>query len=700
MPRPRAATANNAITVHVIFQAHLDPIWLWPWQSGLDALLATCRSACDRLDANPDIFFTRGEAWTYWQIEQVDPALFKRIAKHVAAGRWEIVGGWWIQPDCNFPSGDGLRRQMQIGKEYFLDRFGTFPKIGYNVDSFGHAATLPTLMQEAGQNRYVMMRPQEHEMPLPARLFRWQECKGKPEVITFRIAGGYTTGGSGDVSLDHVRKSITELPAGIGHTMCFMGIGDHGGGPTEKMIGWCRENRNAIEGCRLEFSTVSRFFDAVAKQAKLLPVVTGELQYHAIGCYAVGHAVKRGVRQGEQLLLQAEVALKHDPKPDKADAQRLHDAWRDICFHQFHDTIGGTCIPSAYTQAYAQIGRAHAVADEILQHSLRRQMAALPDDPLQRLVFFNASDAAFDDYLEVEPWMDWGQWKPDGQLLDERGKTVAYQIMDSEAVVNGLGRLLLRLTAKPGQLRVLRLTSGAAKSSGPAGDAVQPLTGAPMLGLHLYQDPSDTWSHGIDRYTQTPTATAAWNPPALADSGPLMACLIQKGRIGHSLLEIEYRFYQDKSRYDALLRVQWMESEKILKLTLPLPAGGVRRYDGIPGGELERPLGGRESPLANRTLIHLADGRRLGVVCPEVYALDCTPALLRLSLLRSPLMAHHEPAPARDLRTTVADHGTHDFRFRFFFGPKVNGKLLDEQALAWQRPLLYADLTRGMPTKM
>jgi alpha-mannosidase len=154
------------ISVHVIFNAHLDPVWVWPWQSGLDAALATCRSACDRLDANPDVVFSRGEAWVYQQIEDLDPALFARIRRHVEAGRWEIVGGWWIQPDCNLPNGFAFERQIALGLDYFREKFGTAPRIAYNVDSFGHSAALPGLMRAAGQDRYVMMRPQHHEMNL------------------------------------------------------------------------------------------------------------------------------------------------------------------------------------------------------------------------------------------------------------------------------------------------------------------------------------------------------------------------------------------------------------------------------------------------------------------------------------------------------------------------------------------------------
>ncbi|MCY3021874.1 MAG: alpha-mannosidase, partial [Planctomycetota bacterium] len=296
-------------TIHLIFNAHLDPIWLWPWQGGLDAALATCRSACDRLDANKNLYFSRNEAWVYAQIEQVDPELFQRIRRHVKSGHWSIVGGWWIQPDCNLPSAFAMKHQIELGKKYFTGRFGVFPRTAYNVDSFGHAAYLPELMSAAGQTRYVMMRPQEHEMALPARLFRWRGYEGGPEVVTFRIAGSYCTG---QLTLDHIRNATTQLPPGVEHTMCCLGVGDHGGGPTEAQIAWCRKHQTALEGWRLEFSTADRFFDAIAGQVQSLPVVTGELQHHAIGCYTVQRQVKVGVRRAEHLLRQAEIVRAHD----------------------------------------------------------------------------------------------------------------------------------------------------------------------------------------------------------------------------------------------------------------------------------------------------------------------------------------------------------------------------------------------------
>jgi hypothetical protein len=368
---------------------------------------------------------------------------------------------------------------------------------------------------------------------------------------------------------------------------------------------------------------------------------------------------------------------------------------------------------------FAQLGRANAVADELLQYSLRRQLNSLSDDPLQRVVFFNASDSAFDDYIEVHPWIGWAKWKPEWQLLDEHDEAVPFQLTSSEELTTGAGRVLLRLRCDPGQLRMLRMkTSGghapeieaatiataqtisldaaAVKLS----DATLSFSGRDMAlpRLELIDDGSDTWSHGIDRYPDGVAMLAQWDSTTVIDSGPLMACLVQRGHIGDSPLRAEYRVYKNQAMVELLLRVQWTALHKLLKLTFALPGGAASRYDGISGGQLQRPLDGRESPIRDRTLIELSDGGRVGVVCPDVYALDCTPQRLRLTLLRSPLMSHHDPYRGPFERGRIADQGEHDFRIRIFHGPDLSGDQLDAHALAIQRPPLWADLTRGMPS--
>ncbi|HEY3283277.1 MAG TPA: glycoside hydrolase family 38 C-terminal domain-containing protein [Armatimonadota bacterium] len=702
------------VTVHLIFNAHIDPIWLWPWTSGLDETLATCRSACDLLDDHPDFIFTRGEAWGYREVERADPDLFARIREHIRAGRWEVVGGWWIQPDCNQPSGFGLERQIGLGKQYCLERFGAFPEVAYNVDSFGHAAGLPDLMSAAGQRFYVMMRPQEHEMSLPSRVFRWRGHDGGSEVTTFRIAGGY---GAWDPSLNHVRASLRALPEGVEHTMCFLGVGDHGGGATEKQILWCREHADALDDARLVFSSPRRFFKAIEAQIPSLPLVTGELQHHAVGCYSVAHAMKSQLRRAEHLLRQAEVTRSLLPS-DRELAASLETAWERACFHQFHDTLGGTSIPSAYRQVSDDLGYAASAAQDLTQHGLRVLAASLPEGTCQRLVLLNASDAPYDGYVEAEPWLEYHSWGADWRLLGPEGDPVPVQRMDAETLTGGASRLLFRASLAPGEVAAFRIDRQGGPTPVPEGvtvgcdEAATPegvrlcLGAAPSMGfpgvpslplprLHLIPDHTDNWSHSVDRYPQGPADSPQWGAPCLLDQGPLMASFLQTGTLGRSELSAEWRVYAGDPYVELLLRVLWLERLRLLKLVVPLPFEAANRRDGVLGGSLERHLQGKECPVRDWMLLS-GGSSAAGLVCPDVYGADATPWQVRLTLLRAPMMTDHDPGPVRKPRVTYADQGEHTFRFRFFAAPSLSPDLLESHALMLHRPLATADLTRGM----
>jgi alpha-mannosidase len=705
------------ITVHLVLNAHIDPVWLWPWQAGADEVLATCRSACDRLDANPDAIFTRGEAWAYDIVERIEPALLARIRAHIDAGRWEIVGGWWVQPDCNLPSALGLQRQIDAGRAYFESRFGAFPRVAYNVDSFGHASALPTLMRRNGQDRYVMMRPQEHELALPARLFRWRGEAGGPEVTTFRIARAYSTRA---VSAEHIEAALVALPDGVSHTMAFIGVGDHGGGPTEAQIAWCRERAEAFSGCRLVFSSPSRFFDAVAAEGAELPLVTGELQHHAVGCYSVTRQVKLAVRRAEEALGQAEIMTAVDPRPDPGTGERLAAAWRAVAFNQFHDTLGGAAIPSAYRQAEDQLGAAAACADEISQIALRRMLADLPDEPRQRIALYNASDLPFDGHIVIAPWTE-ARWRPHWRLLDELGEVIGHQPIGQEAATAFPRRILLRLSAAPRALRLLRLDRSdepppqgdrraprpanrgeiGGLESAQAGLAFDPAAtmrfGETLITprLQLFDDPTDTWSHGVDRLGDRLIADAHWTAPQLIDDGPLMRSAIQTGAIGDSTLAAEWRLYEGEPIVELLLTVHWRARRQILKLVLP--GEFTSRVDGVMGGALTRALDGRERPLQDFTWLSGPKESPIGVVCPDVFAMDGQAGAARLTMLRSPLMAHHDPAQADAFpRAVLSDQGVHRFRFEFATFRRLSPDWLAMRAAMTQRALIAADWTRGM----
>jgi len=218
-----------------------------------------------------------------------------------------------------------------------------------------------------------------------------------------------------------------------------------------------------------------------------------------------------------------------------------------------------------------------------------------------------------------------------------------------------------------------------------------------MPRLDLIPDTTNTWSHNTDHYPEGPSEAAIWSNPALVDSGPIMAALLQRGCIGQSKLLAEWRIFDQELFVELILRINWVEEYKILKLTLPLPSKAVKRWDGIPNGVLERGLDRVERSIHDRVLLEFQHSPKLGIVCPEVYAADADAHRLRLTLLRSPLMAWHAQVSDVSPRAMCSDHGEHVFRFRFLSGADLTSNQLETHAWMMMRPPLVAEWTDGMP---
>lgn len=149
--------------IHLIGNAHLDPVFLWALPDGLSEIKATFRSALDRIKQFDDFVFTSAAISYYAWIEENCPEMFKELREAVASGHWSIVGAMWVQPDCNLISAESFARHMLYSQKFTRERFGVTVKTGYNVDSFGHTASLPKLLNEGGAENYVYMRPAEGE---------------------------------------------------------------------------------------------------------------------------------------------------------------------------------------------------------------------------------------------------------------------------------------------------------------------------------------------------------------------------------------------------------------------------------------------------------------------------------------------------------------------------------------------------------
>lgn len=695
---------DSSLIVHMIGNAHIDPVWLWPWQAGVDEVLATFRSAADRCEEYPDFIFTRGESWTYEWVERLDPALFRRVRKLVEWGQWHITGGQYLQPDCNLPTAAGFRRCIAEGQRYFRDRFGINPVVGYNVDSFGHAASLPDLYAEMGYLGYCFQRPRPTQMELPGHTFRWVGAQGG-ELVGARIVPLYVT--RSDDLWGQITLAIESADPGIGHVMCFYGVGNHGGGPTKANIEFIRENRKAFPGARLEFSTPERFVRAV--KGCRLPVVKGELQHCFPGCYSVMHDIKQRQFRGERLLERAEATVRLlDPPERPAAEKRIREAWRDLLFTQFHDILAGTSSANTWESVRAMQGRAMIAAEEVILENTRRwALRQVPPANTQRLVVLNPTGKPFDGCIEAEPFIDFDRWG-ERILLDEQGRRIPFQLIQPDGNIRTLYRVLFPLQVAAHGNRLVTVADHAPAPMEPTrkGRKTRPVVevtptrlrsdrhaaklrpggairwGAPWSGgidcdLRLRRDETDTWTMqqaGFDGEWVDSFRGAGW---VVEETGPLRASCRNTGVIGRSPCVLRLRATAGQPTLHLTIEINWCESQRILCLRQKFASAAAAWHAAIPGGVLKRPAGGVEGPVQGWAAVRLQRGV-VATLTPDAYSASMRGETLEWTLLRSPEMAASGARPQvhhGEQKTT--DQGVHRFDFHLCLSRRMEPQLYE-----------------------
>ena len=233
LPSGDRPVATPDRTLYLIGHAHLDPVWLWPWQEGYAEARATFASALARMEEYPDFVFTCDQVVLLSWVEESDPELFAAIQQRAAEGRWVNGGGWWVEPDGNLGMGEAFARQGLLGQRYLVSRFGRPATVGMNVDPFGHSAMLPQVLRGHGLDSYLFLRPGPHEGDLQPTLFWWEAPDGS-RVLAYRIPYEY---GSPPGPVDgQVEKSLASMDRSLTDAMVFYGVGNHGGGPTRANI--------------------------------------------------------------------------------------------------------------------------------------------------------------------------------------------------------------------------------------------------------------------------------------------------------------------------------------------------------------------------------------------------------------------------------------------------------------------------------
>jgi len=617
--------------VIMIGNAHIDPVWLWQWPEGYQEVRATFQSAIDRMEEFPDFVFTCDSSLFFEWVAESDPQLHEQIKRRIAEGRFQVIGGWWIEPDCNVPGGESFVRQALYGQRHLRETFGIIATTGANLDSFGHNATIPQILAKSGCDSYVFLRPQAHEKELPAPVFRWESPDGS-SVLAYRIPHEYCAP-KDDIG-EHVETAVASLPQDGDEYAVFYGVGNHGGGPTIANLEQIRtlNERNGLP--QLELGSLRRFFDDVAGQDH--PTYRGELQHHARGCYTSHSGIKRWNRRAENLLMRAEkwsaIAAQLGLRP--YPREELSRAWKLLLFNQFHDTLAGTSIEPAYEDARDQIGHASSIAASSFNaaaQSIARNIAISPEDVEMRpVVVFNPHAWRVRADVEIEyTWMR----EQGAHVVDDEGNLVPMQRMRALTTMSGLrARLVFPVDLPPLGYRTYRIRVGTEEH--PSVEIAMPKIRRRAV---VVDDPSDTWGHGITGYDDEVGMFEQVSKETI-ETGPVRTIVRVESRFGDSWLREDWMYSAGKPYVDVRVTDDWRERLKLLKLRYSTGSAFENATFEIPYGHLDRPATGEEEPGQS-----WVDAGGLAVVNDAKYGYDAVDGEIGISAVRSPVWAWHDP---------------------------------------------------------
>lgn len=707
-------TDTATSSLHMVGNAHLDPVWLWRWQEGCAEAIGTCWAAVDRLEEGPGFVFSKGEAHIYDWIERLEPELFERIRHYVAERRWVVVNGWWIQPDCNVPSGESVIRQALYGKRYFRDRFGIDVPTGYNVDSFGHPGTFPMLLRHTCSSSYTFSRPNASELDLPGEIFCWRSPDGS-EVNAFRIQGAYNTS-KREMPLPEKTDLHYEKIAAAGHPfMCFYGVGNHGGAPTKVNID--EIERRIAAGEALKFSDPESFFEEIEDDD--WPLYAGELQFHAVGCYAAASSLKALNRRAESLLEQAEAAATLATRETGVAYPRgqFERLWRILLFNQFHDTLGGTSLESACIDSERELGGVIHGAELELNDAVRHLARTIapsdhPEDATMLLLNPNGQRAIC--LFEAEPWVD-KDIVSMRVVFDETGARVPFQYGDPHGKTTGLQRIVFpveipaygwrmlrfavdddgqsapsvgfgaptdaRVFETPGYRLELDATGAIASLSDGSG---REIFDAPGHKAIIVNDPTDTWGHGSKSFGMQGEEMTL-ERVRLIEEGPVrtvieVTCAARSSRLTTKIVLPR----DDAHPVELRCHLDWHEKRSLLRLAYPF--GAQEMECEVPAGVAERRMDGSEVP-GLRWLRARAEDYEVALVNDAKYSFAGKDGTVYVTAVRAPVFAHHDPVPVEEGAVyRYMDQGEQAFTFWIAAGSHVSRKRTVELAETLNKP--------------
>ena len=458
--------------ISAVGNSHIDMAWLWPWTETVEVVRNTFGTALQLMREYPDFKFTASAAQAYVWIEEKYPAMFKEIQQRVKEGRWEVIGGMWVEPDLNMPDGESLTRQIFYGKRYFQEKFGIDINIGWNPDSFGYNAQLPQIYKRAGIDYFVTQKLlwASEFTKFPYRMFWWQAPDGSKILTCFpseyanpidpqRMARDASVYGP---MMWKYNGGTNSAPTNGLNTMYLYGVGDHGGGPTRLDLDTAvRWQKSDLVYPRINFSTAAEYFADLEKNKSELKIPTwdGELyfQYHR-GVQTTQSEEKKLNRKNEVLMLDAEKFASIETLFGNEYPQKnLDEAWKNILFNQFHDILPGSGIHINYVDAARRYAESERINRDVINASLA-DLVARVNSPGVGVLVFNPLSWTRTDQIDVAAQFP----GPVKQVtaVDPNGKMLMSRVLGIDRQTNRVKVRILTENVPATGYELIRLVAG------------------------------------------------------------------------------------------------------------------------------------------------------------------------------------------------------------------------------------------------
>ncbi|MEX2117564.1 MAG: glycoside hydrolase family 38 C-terminal domain-containing protein [Bacteroidota bacterium] len=686
-------------TVQLVGHSHLDVVWLWTIREARRKIGRTFSTMLRLMEGFPEFMFAQSQPLLYSLAKSDYPDLYKQIKDRVTAGRWEPVGAFWVEPDCQMPSGESLVRHIFYGKKFFREEFGLEVDTAWLPDSFGFSWSLPQILAKSGIRYFFTTKLSWNDTTkFPYNSFHWKGIDGSKV-----LAHVPPVGLEGQVQPKDIQKSWEEFrhQEQLTDVLQTYGFGDGGGGPVPKDLHTMTYLNNMPALPRLRLSRVQDFFRNLETQSKQLPEWNSELylEKHR-GTFSTQARIKKANRESERLLYTAELlsvlaSLNEGKKYPHGD---LEKSWKRLLQNQFHDILSGTIIEEAAADADKDFLRLQGTTEGII----KKMGSSLTKSAKRSLKEFHTS------ILNTLPWARTGYVEIQVRSREKFFRVTAQSGTPIESQIVGRGKGTTTILCYIENIPPLAATSVIITPSDTKPSAVEPWKASPrfietpVYRLRLDSQGNFTSIHDkrlrreilkkgqrgnvLQTFHDTPAEWEAWDIDAgyesrkadilkfksmkIAEQGPLRMTIevIRKTDRG-SVVRQSIRFYHKSPLIDFLSFVKWSDSQILLKAAFPLNVNATRARFEIPFGSIERttkpksPEDKAKFEVPVHQWLDISDAKfGVGLLNNAKYGCDVKESTLRLTLLRSPHYPHSvDPQKLKD--KAVTDQGEQEFTY-------------------------------------